>query len=87
MPLMRALPIAHRILTEEGIRDRLKILASGKLINAGRQLQAISLGADAVAASAARGSASTAAAQAAAAAQQQEEVELQAALAASLPTQ
>jgi glutamate synthase domain-containing protein 2 len=48
MSLMRALPIAHKILIEEGVRDRLKILASGKLVNAGRQLQAISLGADAV---------------------------------------
>lgn len=48
MPLFRALPLAHQILTEEGVRDRLKLLSSGKLINAGRQLQALALGADAV---------------------------------------
>ncbi len=48
MPLLRALPIAHRILIEEGVRDRLKLLSSGKLINAGRQLKALSLGADAI---------------------------------------
>lgn len=48
MPLLRALPLAHQILVEEGVRDRLKLLSSGKLINAGRQLKALSLGADAV---------------------------------------
>ena len=47
IPLFKALPVVQKILVEEGVRDRLKLLASGKLINAGRQLQAISLGADA----------------------------------------
>jgi glutamate synthase domain-containing protein 2 len=48
MPLIKALPQVHHLLIELGIRDRLKILASGKLINAGKQLQALSLGADAI---------------------------------------
>jgi glutamate synthase domain-containing protein 2 len=47
-PLFKALPVVDRILHEEGVRSRLKLMASGKLINAGRQMQALSLGADAV---------------------------------------
>ncbi len=46
LPLFEALPLVHRILLDEGIRDRLAIFASGKLISAGKQLQAMSLGAD-----------------------------------------
>ena len=37
-PLLRALPQVHQLLIDMGIRNRLKILASGKLINAGKQL-------------------------------------------------
>ncbi|MBM4292438.1 MAG: FMN-binding glutamate synthase family protein [Deltaproteobacteria bacterium] len=48
MPLRRALPLAHLTFTDEGVRDRFKLLASGKLISPGRQLQALALGADAV---------------------------------------
>ena len=47
-PLFKALPVVDRILRDEGVRSRLKLLASGRLINAGRQMQALSLGADAV---------------------------------------
>ncbi|MCP4500054.1 MAG: FMN-binding glutamate synthase family protein [Deltaproteobacteria bacterium] len=46
LPLFRALHIVDDILKEEGIRDRLVIFASGKLISPGRQLKALSLGAD-----------------------------------------
>jgi len=43
LPLFEALPIVHRILQEEGVRDRLVIFASGKLISPGKQLKALSL--------------------------------------------
>ncbi len=48
VPLYAALPIVQKILTEEGVRDKLKLLSSGKLINAGRQFVAMSLGADSI---------------------------------------
>jgi len=48
LPLFEALPLVQTILVEEGVRDRLKLFASGKLISAGKQLQAMSMGADAV---------------------------------------
>lgn len=48
VPLFRALPLVQRILVEEGVRDRLKLMAAGKLINPGRQFMAMSMGADAV---------------------------------------
>lgn len=47
IPILQALPLVHHILTEEGVRDRTKLLAAGKLINPGRQLLALSLGAQA----------------------------------------
>jgi len=47
LPLFQALPLVQEILSEEGIRDRLKLLASGKLIDARRQLMAMSMGASA----------------------------------------
>jgi glutamate synthase domain-containing protein 2 len=47
-PLFQALPAVHRLLQEHGVRDRLKLFAAGKLINPGRQITAMSLGADAV---------------------------------------
>ncbi len=47
LPLYPALYGVVKILEKEGVRDRVKILASGKLINAGRQLTAFALGADA----------------------------------------
>lgn len=47
VPILVALPLAHEILKEEGVRDRLKLLAAGKLISPGRQFIALSLGAQA----------------------------------------
>lgn len=47
LPLFYALPRVQQILEEAGVRDRMRINASGKLINAGRQMTAMSLGADA----------------------------------------
>ena len=46
-PLFEALPKVHKILKDEGVRDRTKIVASGKLINSGRQMMALCFGADA----------------------------------------
>lgn len=48
MPIFEALPLVHRMLTQAGIRDRLVIFASGKLINSGKQMSALSMGADAI---------------------------------------
>ena len=47
MPLWPGLHTVHQTLLKAGIRDRLKLLASGKLINAGRIITAMALGADA----------------------------------------
>ncbi|MCL4110334.1 UNVERIFIED_CONTAM: hypothetical protein GTU68_057506 [Idotea baltica] len=47
IPLWPALHTVNQMLIAAGIRDRLKLLASGKLINAGRIITAMSLGADA----------------------------------------
>ena len=46
-PIYRALPIVQQILQEEGVRDRLKLMGAGKLINPGKQFVALSLGAQA----------------------------------------
>jgi glutamate synthase domain-containing protein 2 len=48
VPIMKALPIVQNILVEEGIRDQLKLMGAGKLVTAGRQMMALSLGAQAV---------------------------------------
>ena len=47
-PLFEALQILQQALKEMGVRNRVKVLASGKLISSGKQLIALSLGADAV---------------------------------------
>ena len=47
-PLFDALRILQHFLKEMGIRRNLKILAAGKLISSGKQLMALSLGADAI---------------------------------------
>ncbi len=47
VPLYPALHNMQNILVEEGVRDKLKLMAAGKLINAGKMLVAMSLGADA----------------------------------------
>ena len=44
--LFEALPIVHKMLIEEGVRDRTVLFAAGKLISAGKQLHAMTLGAD-----------------------------------------
>lgn len=49
MPLFPALKLVQDTLVDAGIRSRLKILASGKLINPGSQIVAFCLGADAIA--------------------------------------
>ena len=48
LPIIPALMIANRLLCQYGIRDRMKIIASGKLFSADRIALALSLGADAV---------------------------------------
>ncbi len=48
IPLFRALDLAKKIFQEEGIRDKFKLVASGKLINPARQINAFSYGVDAV---------------------------------------
>ncbi len=47
MPLYPALHGVVKILENEKVRDRVRVLAAGKLVNAGRQLIAFALGADA----------------------------------------
>ncbi len=48
MPIYPALHGAVQILKQEGVRARTKVVAAGKLINAGRQAIAFALGADAI---------------------------------------
>ncbi len=48
VPLLPALQTVQKILCEERVRDKMKIIASGKLINPGKQIIAIALGADAI---------------------------------------
>ena len=48
VPLFRSLGRVDRILSKAGVRDRLKLMAAGKLVNAGRQILAFSLGAQAI---------------------------------------
>ncbi|WP_214825914.1 FMN-binding glutamate synthase family protein [Exiguobacterium algae] len=48
LPLKAALPFVHRLLVEHGLRDRVKLFASGKLITADKIAIALALGADLV---------------------------------------
>jgi len=48
VPLLEALPVVDARLIEENIRDKMKLFAAGKLVSPGKQLLALSLGADAV---------------------------------------
>lgn len=48
LPLKSALRILHQALVKEGVRDRVKIIASGKLITPDKIAIALSLGADLV---------------------------------------
>jgi len=47
LPLFTALPLVRRIIREEGVEGRTKLLASGKLIDGRRQLVAMAMGASA----------------------------------------
>jgi glutamate synthase domain-containing protein 2 len=46
MPLRESLPIVVDLLFEYGLRDRIKVIASGKLINPGKVAWALGVGAD-----------------------------------------
>jgi glutamate synthase domain-containing protein 2 len=48
VPLFPALRSVQNILVKGGVRDKMKIVASGKLINPGKQIIALALGADVV---------------------------------------
>ncbi len=48
VPIFSALPFVQNHLQQKGVRNRLKLIASGKLINPGSQIRALCLGADAV---------------------------------------
>lgn len=48
LPLKAALPYVHHLLIEHGLRDRVKLFASGKLITADKIAIALALGADLV---------------------------------------
>lgn len=48
LPLKAALPYVHRLLIEHGLRNRVKLFASGKLITADKVAIALALGADLV---------------------------------------
>ncbi|MDJ0521403.1 MAG: FMN-binding glutamate synthase family protein [Planctomycetota bacterium] len=48
MPLLPALCKVQRLLAELGVRDKLKVFAAGKLINAAKWVHGLALGADAI---------------------------------------
>lgn len=48
VPIYKALPYVNELLKEYGLRDQMKLVASGKLVNAGRQFIAMSFGANAI---------------------------------------
>ncbi len=48
MPILPSVHGVQTILLEENVRDRMKLIAAGKLISPGKQLVAMALGADAV---------------------------------------
>ena len=48
IPIFKALPYVNELLKEYELRDKMKLVASGKLINAGRQFIAMSFGANAI---------------------------------------
>jgi len=48
MSIRHSLPLVHKHLIKENIRDRIHLLASGKLISPGKQILALALGADAI---------------------------------------
>ncbi|WP_440287210.1 glutamate synthase-related protein [Exiguobacterium aurantiacum] len=48
LPLKAALPYVHRLLVDHGLRDRITLFASGKLVTADKIAVALALGADCV---------------------------------------
>ena len=48
VPLFPSLSGVNKILCKAGVRDRLKLVAAGKLVNPGRQMLAFALGAEAI---------------------------------------
>ncbi len=48
LPIFKALPFVHKTLKDLSVRDKMKVLAAGKLINPSKQFMALSMGADAV---------------------------------------
>ncbi|KKE77635.1 FMN-binding glutamate synthase family protein [Oceanobacillus caeni] len=48
LPIKSALPLVHKALVDYGVRDRVKIIASGKLISPDRVAVALAMGADLV---------------------------------------
>ena len=48
VPLFPALGQVNQVLSAQKVRDKLKIIASGKLINPGKQVAALASGADAI---------------------------------------
>ena len=48
VPLFPALSGVNKILIKAGVRDRMRLLAAGKLVNPGRQMLAFALGAEAI---------------------------------------
>ncbi len=48
IPLVYAIPIAHNYLVNKGVRDRISLIATGGLRDAGDYMKALALGADAI---------------------------------------
>jgi len=48
VPIFKALPTIHQILIDENVRDKMKLLGAGKLVNPGKQFVAYSMGAQAI---------------------------------------
>ena len=48
IPLVYAIPIAHNYLTKKGVRDKINLIATGGLRDAGDYMKALALGADAI---------------------------------------
>ena len=47
-PIFEALPLVHQILEQVGVRQKTKLIASGRLVNSGKQMMALAQGADAI---------------------------------------
>jgi len=48
IPLVYAIPIAHNYLIKKGVRDKINLIATGGLRDAGDYMKALALGADAI---------------------------------------